>query len=137
MKKSNLKLREIQMLDIELNGNAAYQINGLLTENIAIKTKYWLSKLAAIVAKESKEIANTINELVKQYGQPSEKNQDVYEVKVKNDDGEKNPNYEKFNQEIEELLNQEIEIEHAEFNLDMFDNVSSNLRLDVFFKLIG
>lgn len=138
MKKTKLKLSEVRLLNAELQGIATSkgQTKGLLNENIPIKTKYWISRLGEIVAKEEKSVSESINELIKKYGTAKEGDDQVFEVQVKDADGNPNPDFTKFEKEIEDLLNQEIEVEHAEFSLEMFDEVSSNLRLDIFFKLL-
>lgn len=111
MKSTQLKLVQVLSLNQE--------IDALTKEDLAYKTKYWLNKLAVITSKEAEQYEKIRIELVTKLGTKSEDGQNM----------SINPgdeNFNKFYTQIQEVLSQDIEIEHCEFNIDDFDFKSGN-----------
>ena len=116
MKKTKFKVGEVQVLNFELNGNQ--KISGLLHESVSFKTKYWLNKLADDVAKEVKTFGKVRDELLKKLG--TEDKDGNFSIKPSDE------NWKEFEEQIEAISNEIIEISYAEFLLEDFDFKSNN-----------
>ncbi len=73
----SLKLLEFYQLDSELNGvvnqSTGEQLStGLLSENLKLTTKYWLTELAKKITVEKQAIESLKDELIKKYGEVNE-----------------------------------------------------------------
>lgn len=125
MKKSTLKLAQVLALAVEVNGTPEYP--GLLSEPISHKTKYWLNKLMDVLTKEHEAYEKIRVELVQKYGDTD--NDGNTQV------NEKSKDFQKFLTEINEILSQEIELEHGQFTIDDLD-FKSERNYPIFSSLI-
>ncbi len=118
---------------------------GLLSEKIKLTTKYWLHDLNKKVAAEKESVEKLKEELIKKYGTASEDgtisipmfinevvDEDTKEVVSR----EINPDFVKFQNDFNSLLNEERELEYKEFKLEDFENVETDGVYNTFFKLI-
>jgi hypothetical protein len=140
--KTTLTLSEIYALDAELNGLSNTQtgeilLKGLLNQPLNIKTKYWLTRLKDVVASEKQSIDTLRNELIKKHGEEAKDGNFTIPVFLDEEKQERNPGFEAFNKELEELLTTSKEIEHAIFSIEMFESLETEENYSVFFKLIS
>lgn len=148
MKKVTLKLVDILELEAELNGLVDRQtgkatVEGILSKELDLVLKYWLSQLAKKLTKEREAVDALREELIKKYGK--EENGAVsiplYVNEVHDEEGkivsaDVNPDYVKFQEEYSKLLQEEKEIEHKELSLDNFEGIKSKDFPRVLFTLI-
>ena len=144
-----LKLYEYYQLDSDVNGSVNPQTNevikkGLLNEKLNLVTKYWLTDLSKHVVAEKVIIEDLKAELVKKYGQETEQgiSLPIYIPEEKDEEGniikplEFNPNYLKFAEEFNVLLQEEKELDYHDFKLDDFKNIETSDNYTIFYKLI-
>lgn len=150
MEKTVLKLQEFYALETELLGLKNNQTDeviskGLLGEKIKLTTKYWLNDLVKKISSEKEELDKLRTELVTKYGTSDDNgnlvipfyiNEVIDEETKEVVSREVNPNFQLFQKEFGDLLNEEREIEHYTFKLEDFDNVESEGVYSTFFKLI-
>jgi hypothetical protein len=149
MQKTALKLYEFYNLEAELNGVTNQQTGesiskGLLSEKIKLTTKYWINDLTKKVATEKEACEAIKTELIKKHGTPDEEGNvtiPMYINIVKDEEGkivsaENNPTFAEFQKEFNALLSEERELEHKEFKLEEFEEVTSEGAYLTFFKLI-
>jgi len=150
MEKTVLKLQEFYALETELLGLKNTQTDeviskGLLGEKIKLTTKYWLNDLVKKISSEKEELDKLKTELITKYGTsdgngnliiPFYINEVIDEETKEVTSREVNPNFQLFQKEFNDLLNEEREIEHYSFKLEDFDNVESEGVYSTFFKLI-
>jgi hypothetical protein len=136
-----LSLKEIYKLDSELNGFANQETGeilslGLLSENLSLPTKYWLTNLAKKTSSEKSIINQLKEDLIVKYG-TKDKN-DNFEIAVWVDDTKTNfnPLYVQFQEEFNNLLQEVKEIEYHEFKLEEFNDVKTSDNYIIFYKLI-
>jgi hypothetical protein len=136
-----LSLQEIYKLDSELNGFANQETGeilslGLLSENLSLPTKYWLTNLAKKTSSEKSIINQLKEDLIVKYG-TKDKN-DNFEIAVWVDDTKTNfnPLYVQFQEEFNNLLQEVKEIEYHEFKLEEFNDVKTSDNYIIFYKLI-
>ena len=136
-----LSLKEIYKLDSELNGfvnQATGEILslGLLSENLSLPTKYWLTDLAKRTSSEKFVIDQLKEDLIVKYG--TKDKDDNFEIPVWLDESKTdfNPLYVQFQQEFSALLQEEKELEYHEFKLDDFKNIETSDNYIIFYKLI-
>jgi hypothetical protein len=149
MEKVTLKLQEYYQLNSELNGFVNQQTGetvskGLLSERVKLTTKYWLADLAKKITAEKESIDKLREELVKKYG--VEENGGVsipiYVNEVIDDETKEvvsreiNPNFIKFQNDFNLLLQEERELEYHPFKLEEFENVETDGVYVTFFKLV-
>ena len=148
MVKTKLKLIEISALSEEIHGLQDRQTgekvqNGLLDEKLSLVQKYWLTDLG----KKTKEVVDEIeplrNEVISKYGTTGPDGMIGISaiIEEKDDEGKvisrkPNPNWDVFNKEYSELMEQEKEIEHQEFSLNDFSDVKSENRYAIFQTLL-
>ena len=89
--------------------NAKKPIEKLLDKELPVKTSYGLAKLAHKLNDQLQVIGQVIQGLRKTYGTPDPRNPNQFNV-LPEIDGVSNPEYEKFNEEIQELMAQEVEL---------------------------
>ena len=89
--------------------NAKKPIEKLLDKELPVKTSYGLAKLATKLSDQLQVIGQVIQGLRKTHGTADPKNPSQFNV-LPEIDGEFNPEYGKFNEGINELMAQEIEI---------------------------
>jgi len=149
MEKITLKLYEIYNLDAELNGVrlATGQVlqTGILNEKLPLVTKYWLTDLAKKTAVEKAAIDEFRNELIKKYGKPNDMTGDIsipalVEDPNSTEDNQlpmiKNPDFQAFETEFNELLQTEKEIEYKKISLKALEKVETTENYHVLFKLV-
>jgi hypothetical protein len=136
-----LSLQEIYKLDSELNGFANQETGeilslGLLSENLSLPTKYWLTDLAKKTSSEKLVINQLKEDLIVKYG-TKDKN-DNFEIPVWTDETKTNfnPLYVQFQEEFNNLLQEVKEIEYHEFKLEEFNDVKTSGNYIIFYKLI-
>jgi hypothetical protein len=134
MKKSTLTISDFLALEDELTKGK----HCLLTQKLAMTTKYYLNSMLNNIRLETTSCNDIKNELVKKYGEEKDGNITI-NIKIKNEQGEEiiNPNMLKFQDEFSPVLLIEKELEHKDFNIEEFKDVSSEGFYPVFYKLIN
>lgn len=154
MIKSTLTLGEIYALEAELAGQVNQQtgekiVKGLLSQQLSLLQKYWLTDLADELAKHKKTVDTLRNELIQKFGQATEGGGMSISVSVDKTDEEGNPllgedgkpvkvlnpKFQEFNDSMEQLFAETREIEHYEFKIQDFD-IKTDETYGVFFKLL-
>jgi hypothetical protein len=150
MEKVTLKLHEFYALEAELNGVTNRQTGevlakGLLNEKIKLTTKYWLHDLTKKVAAEKESVEKLKEELIKKYGTtdaegnvsiPMYINEVIDEETKEIVSRDVNPDFIKFQNDFNGLLEEDRELEYKGFKLEEFDNVETDGNYSTFFKLI-
>jgi hypothetical protein len=149
MEKITLKLSEFYQLEAELNGVTNQQTGevlskGLLSEKIKLTTKYWLHDLNKKVAAEKESVEKLKEELIKKYGKedngaisiPLYINEVIDEETKEIKSREVNPDFVKFQNDFNALLNEECDLEYRSFSLEEFEGVETEGVYNIFFKLI-
>jgi hypothetical protein len=149
MEKITLKLSEFYQLEAELNGLSNQQTGeviskGLLSEKIKLTTKYWLSDLNKKVAAEKESVEKLKEELIKKYGKeengaisiPLYINEVIDEDTKEVTSREVNPDFIKFQNDFNALLQEERELEYRSFKLEEFEGVETEGVYSTFFKLV-
>jgi len=150
MEKVTLKLHEFYALEAELNGVTNRQTGevlakGLLNEKIKLTTKYWLHDLTKKVAAEKESVEKLKEELIKKYGTADEEgnvsipmyiNEMIDEETKEIVSRDINPDFVKFQNDFNGLLEEDRELEYKGFKLEEFDNVETDGNYSTFFKLI-
>ena len=150
MEKVTLKLHEFYALEAELNGVTNRQTGevlakGLLNEKIKLTTKYWLHDLTKKVAAEKESVEKLKEELIKKYGTTDEEgnvsipmyiNEMIDEETKEIVSRDINPDFVKFQNDFNGLLEEDRELEYKGFKLEEFDNVETDGNYSTFFKLI-
>jgi hypothetical protein len=140
MEKIKLSLNDALSLEFELNGAVNQQtkeviFNGLLSEKMSLKTKYWLTKLSDKLTSEKKTIEGLRDDLIKKYGK-EEEGQVSIKPFLDEEGKELNPEFTKFSQEMNELLLEEKEFEYNPIPLDDLAQISTEGRYNLIFKLV-
>lgn len=136
MKTYSFKLFQLLELEAELTGVVNPQtgeqvFKGLLSKNISITDKYWLNDLVGKLKEEKKTIELIREELIKKYGtEDANKNIGINMYLEEDDileDSKKkfNPNYIKFSNEFNDLLNQEKELKVYTFPLKNLEGIKA------------
>jgi hypothetical protein len=150
MNKISLKLHEFYQLEAELNGvtntkTGEILAKGLLNEKIKLTTKYWLNDLLKKVSAEKESIEKLKEELIKKYGTTDKEGNvgiPMYTNEVVDEDTkeivsrEVNPDFTKFQNDFNLLLNEDRDLEYKGFKLEDFNNVEADGNYSVLFKLI-
>jgi hypothetical protein len=141
MKKISLKLHEFYQLEAELNGvtntkTGEVVAKGLLNEKIKLTTKYWLNDLLKRVSAEKESVEKLKEELIKKYGTTDKEGNISIPMYVKDNVNETNPEFTKFQNDFNLILNEDCELEYKSFKLEDFDNVETDNNYNIFFKLI-
>ena len=149
MEKITLKLSEFYQLEAELNGLSNQQTGeviskGLLSEKIKLTTKYWLHDLSKKVAAEKESVEKLKEELIKKYGKeengaisiPLYINEVIDEDTKEVTSRELNPDFVKFQNDFNALLQEERELEYRIFKLEEFEGVETDGVYNTFFKLV-
>ena len=134
----NLNLKEIISLHYELNGlsrnNPEGQpeviLQGILKQKMSLKAKVYLQRLNKVVAEEIKLYEETRKELFDKYGKATDGDIVI--------DGE---DIQKFNEELEDILNAEKQIDLTtlwsnDLTLDSLSSIETDEHYPVLFKLI-
>jgi len=149
MEKITLKLSEFYQLEAELNGvvnqsTGETLAKGLLSEKIKLTTKYWLHDLSKKVATEKESVEKLKEELIKKYGKeengaisiPLYINEVIDEDTKEVTSREVNPDFIKFQNDFNALLQEERELEYRSFKLEEFEGVETEGVYNTFFKLV-
>jgi hypothetical protein len=136
-----LSLKEIYKLDSELNGFANQETGeilslGLLSENLSLPTKYWLTNLAKRTSSEKSIINQLKEDLIAKYGTKDKDNNFEILVWTNETKTDFNLSYIQFQEEFNGLLQEVKEIEYHEFKLNEFIDVKNRDNYTVFYKLI-
>lgn len=150
MQKVTLKIYEILALDVELNGYTDPQTGkllaeGLLSKELKLTSKYWISDLSDKVLKEKEKISKIREELIKRYGTADDRGGvsiPMYINQVLDEEGktlsaEINPVYDNFQKEYQSLLEETVELEYKELKLSDIEGIVLKDTPKVFFKLIA
>jgi hypothetical protein len=154
MNKTTLTLGEIYTLEAELAGAANQQtgektLKGLLSQEISLMQKFWLTDLAEELAKHKKNVDKLRNEMIQKHGEATDNGGMSIVVSIDKLDEEGNPvlgedgkaikvlnpKFQEFNQEMETLFAETKEIEHYAFKIEDFD-FKTDESYAVFFKLL-
>ena len=149
MEKITLKLSEFYQLEAELNGVVNQQTGetlakGLLSEKIKLTTKYWLQDLNKKVAAEKESVEKLKEELIKKYGKeengaisiPLYINEVIDDETKEVTSREVNPDFIKFQNDFNALLQEERDLEYRAFKLEEFEGVETEGVYNTFFKLV-
>ena len=150
MEKVTLKLHEFYALEAELNGVTNRQTGeilakGLLNEKIKLTTKYWLHDLSKKVSAEKESVEKLKEELIKKYGTtdtdgnvsiPMYINEVIDEETKEIVSRDVNPDFVKFQNDFNGLLEEDRELEYKGFKLEEFDSVETDGNYNTIFKLI-
>lgn len=150
MEKAKLKLYEILALDVELNGFTDQQtgrllVEGILSKELKLSLKYWLSDLSDKVVKEKEKVGKLREDLIKKHGTPDDKGgvaipmyiNQVFDDAGKMISADNNPVYEDFQKEYQALLEEDVEIEYKSINLSDVEDIKTKDVPKVFFKLMA
>jgi hypothetical protein len=137
MQTTKLTLQEIYGLESELfgltNQSGEALMKGILSQNLSLKSRYWLSRLGEIVQAEKKAVDTLRDQLIKELGEADKEGnfslQPMLNEKV-------NPNFVKFQEELTSLLKEEKEISHSVFTLEQFESLETSEHYPVFMKLL-
>lgn len=149
MEQVKLKLYEILALDVEINGFTDQQsgkliVEGILSKELKLSLKYWLSDLSDKVLKEKEKVGKLREEIIKKHGTPEEggavsipmySNQ-VYDESGKMISADINPVYEAFQKEYQALLEEEVEITYKKVDVSELQDIKTKDVPKVFFKLM-
>ena len=141
MEKITLSLNDALALEAELNGiiNQKTQevlFKGLLSEKMSLKTKYWLTKLSDKLVSEKNTIDALREEIIKKHGKEGE-NGAISIVAFDDEDRTKpTKEYISFVSEMNALLAEEKEFEYNPLSLEELQDISSEGRYNLIFKLI-
>ncbi len=149
MEKNKFKLGDVLQLESEINGFVNPETGeriyeGFLNQNLSIILKYELTELSEVLTKERKKVDSLRDDLVKKYGEETDKGGMMVKMlnEVKDDEGNVvsrvvNPKYVEFDKEYSQLLNTEIEIEYPEITKeDLKEAGKSKDKYLVLFRLI-
>lgn len=149
MEKAKLKLYEILALDVELNGFTDQQsgrliVEGILSKELKLSLKYWLSDLSDKVLKEKERVGKLREGIIKKHGTPEEGGAisiPMYINQVLDESGKMvsadiNPVYEAFQKEYQALLEEEVEVEYKRIDMSEVQDVKTKDIPKVFFKLM-
>lgn len=137
MQTTKLTLQEIYGLESELfgltNQSGEALMKGILSQNLSLKNRYWLSRLGESIQAEKKAVDTLRDQLIKELGEADKDGnfslQPMLNEKV-------NPNFVKFQEELTSLLKEEKEISHSVFTLEQFESLETSEHYPVFMKLL-
>lgn len=141
MEKKSLKLVQFYNLEAELNGVVNPQTGekltkGLLSEKLQLKTKYWLTDLYKKAKEQTDACSALRDELIKKYGEESEKGISISPLTEKDGDSVANPKFVLFQEEFNALLNEEREIEYKELSIEDFGSIETEQVYETLFSLL-
>ena len=141
MEKKSLKLIQFYNLEAELNGVTNPQTGekltkGLLSEKLQLKTKYWLTDLYKKAKEQTDACSALRDELIKKYGEESEKGISITPLVEKDGASVANPKFVLFQEEFNALLNEEREIEYKELNIEDFGSIETEAVYETLFSLL-
>lgn len=139
MKKVSLKNGEFQTLDQELNGyydQKGNKIEGLLSEEISVKVRFWASRVNSKIEEIKKAIDSSREDLIKKYGEEKDGRIAVPETTMKGKQKVFTEEYIKFVNDYTSVLEMEEEIEIPELSIEDIGNLNTKVKLNIFFKLI-
>lgn len=124
-------LYELEGVKDQNTGDVLFK--GFCDQKISLKEKYWLSKVVDFLKKEQERVEKMKNELIKKYGVE----QDGTVTIPMFIDEKENPNYANFIEEYQELLNEEIEIKYRPIPLSSLENINTEEKYEILFKLVS
>lgn len=149
MEKKKLKFIELLSLDAEVNGYyrepqkdedgnqivpeiRIIGITNSLPAEVNFILKYRLDKLILAIATEKTAFFEMQKELAKKYGKEVDGNITI----DKEIDGKPNPNYDKFQKENEELLQEEIELSYKPLPLKGMEDIVNSQKYSILYDFI-
>lgn len=142
MEKKTLKLAQFFNLNAELNGfenpeTKEKVLDGILSQKISLKTKYWLTDLSKKVKEQVDSCESLKNDLINKYGEANDKGVFIsYTVKDKDGKEVVNENFKLFQEEYNSLMNEDREIEYKQLSIDDFGNIETTDTYDILFSLL-
>lgn len=137
MQTTKITLQEIYGLESELfgltNQSGEVLMKGILSQNLSLKNRYWLSRLGESIQAEKKAVDTLRDQLIKELGEVDENGNYSLQPMV---DEKVNPNFVKFQEELSALLKEEKEITHAVFTLEQFESLETSEHYPVFMKFL-
>ena len=128
MEKIKFKLSEVIALEAEINGTINAQTGqtirkGLMAQPLSGARKYWLKKLSDTLSKEVKILNDCKEELIKKYGEEDEELGLSIKKYLDKEQTKLNPNHEKYQEEMNAMLENEVEIEYAPIPLSELSDI--------------
>lgn len=134
MEKTKLVIDDIYLIDAELErGIVAGE--PLLSQKLPWPVKFKLNLLAKSVKAIVEPANETKKELYVKYGKPDEKGNYVVKEPKEGDGPEVAENYNTFIKEFKSFSETEVELEHHEFKLEMFEKLETQEVYIGFMKL--
>lgn len=150
MESRKLKFIELLSLDAEVNGyyrpaqldkdgnqvSPELKIIGItnsLPSEINFILKFRLDKFVASVIAAKTEFYEMQKELAKKYGTETESGEITIEKEI---DGKPNPNFDKFAEENEQLLQEEVEISYKPLPLKSMGDIINGQRYSILYDFI-
>lgn len=137
MQTTKLTLQEIYGLESELfgltNQSGEALMKGILSQNLSLKNRYWLSRLGESIQAEKKAVDTLRDQLIKELGEADKDGNFSLQPMI---DEKVNPNFVKFQEELTALLKEEKEISHSIFTLEQFESLETSEHYPVFMKLL-
>lgn len=137
MQTTKLTLQEIYGLESELfgltNQSGEALMKGILSQNLSLKNRYWLSRLGESIQAEKKAVDTLRDQLIKELGEADKDGNFSLQPMI---DEKVNPNFVKFQEELTALLREEKEISHSIFTLEQFESLETSEHYPVFMKLL-
>lgn len=145
MKSCSLSNAEVLQLDEELNGKINPQTgekitNGLLSEPLPIRTRYWLDRIKSQLDTRKASIEKLKGDLIKTIGEEKDGNYSIPQT-IEEGKGDKkktiiNPKFVEFITEYSKVLEEKEDINSPELTIEDLGDLKTELNLTVFFKLI-
>lgn len=144
MKKTELTLADVLLLEVELNGFKDQFGNkvkkGILDEKLELDKRYHLVKIAKVCEKEKKVFETLRDTLVREHG--TEASNGGYQILpvIEETKGKKkttvpNPALKLVEEQLGKVLAQKVELEHKVLKIEDFTSVISEENVKVLFEL--
>jgi len=143
MEKKTMSLMDFFNLEAELNGvnntkTGEKLFQGLLSQKLSLKTKYWLTDLHKKVKTETDACESLKNELIKKYGEEKGDGQIGIDTFIKGDEDKQvlNTAFIEFEKEYSALLKEEREIEYKPLSINDLGDVETSENYNIIYSLI-
>jgi hypothetical protein len=130
MKEVKVKLGTMSAIHRELYGNPILKTEGLLKSALSLKAKYTLHIIAVEFEKHLKFVEAQQKELLEKYGTKDDNGRVLYAIETIS------PDYEKYEEEMTEVLEIEHSVSLPEMSIDIFDGVKTDEYYPSLFNLI-
>lgn len=132
-KEIKLHVVELESLKTEILGTNS-ESKGLIHESLDILTKYNLQVILREIDNHLSPIESLKEKRIQELGELNHEGNYIISIVDKNN--QRNPNYDIFIQEMNELYNQEITINYTPIKLSKISNITTTNTLYVLYKLI-